>query len=98
MRDFGEALGKANAALDRVQIRQKGDRLYLRATLPPKLGEGDKPKRCELSTGYGAHAEGLRFAKAKSASAILRKLGSEPPSKVLPKKVLHGTVAANLWQ
>ncbi|MEG4149432.1 hypothetical protein [Microcoleus sp. Pol12B5] len=66
MRDFGEALGKANVALDRVQIRQKGDRLYLRATLPPKPGEGDKPKRYELSTGYGAHAEGLRFAKAKA--------------------------------
>lgn len=66
MRDFGEALGKTNTALDRVQIRQKGDRLYLRATLPPKPGDGNKPKRCELSTGYGAHPEGLKFAKAKA--------------------------------
>jgi hypothetical protein len=32
MRVFGEELGKANKSLDKVQIRQKGDRLYLRAT------------------------------------------------------------------
>jgi integrase len=66
MADFREALGKTNAGLDRVQIRQKGDRLYLRATLPPKPDDGDKPKQYELSTGYGAHSEGLRFAKAKA--------------------------------
>jgi integrase len=66
MADFREALGKTNTGLDRVQIRQKGDRLYLRATLPPKPGDGDKPKQYELSTGYGAHSEGLRFAKAKA--------------------------------
>jgi integrase len=66
MGDFGEVLGKVNTTLDRVQIRQKGDRLYFRATLPPKPGDGDKPKRYELSTGYGANADGLRFAKAKA--------------------------------
>jgi len=27
MRDFGEDLGKINLGLDRVQIRQKGDRI-----------------------------------------------------------------------
>jgi integrase len=66
MGDFGEELGKINAVLDRVQIRQKGDRVYLRATLPPKPGDGDKPKRYELSTGYRTNADGLRFAKAKA--------------------------------
>lgn len=66
MRDFGEELGKVNAGLDRIEIRRKNDRLYLRATLPPKPGDGDKPKRYELSTGYGANADGLRFAKAKA--------------------------------
>ncbi|TAG98770.1 MAG: hypothetical protein EAZ18_00405 [Oscillatoriales cyanobacterium] len=66
MRDFGEELGRANKSLDKVQIRQKGDRLYLRATLPAKPGDGEKPKRYELSTGYGTHSEGLKFAKAKA--------------------------------
>ncbi len=66
MADFREDLGKTNAALDKVQIRVKSDRLYLRATLPPKPGDGGKAKQYDLSTGYGAHAEGLRFAKAKA--------------------------------
>ncbi len=61
MADFGEELGKINKSLDRVQIMQKGDRQYLRAVLPPKSGDGDKPKRYELSTGYGANSQGLRF-------------------------------------
>ncbi len=40
MADFRESLGKVNKSLDRVKLRQKGDRLYLRATLPPKPGDG----------------------------------------------------------
>lgn len=66
MADFRESLGKVNKSLDRVKLRQKGDRLYLRATLPPKPGDGFEPKQYELSTGYGAHSDGLRFAKAKA--------------------------------
>ena len=38
----------------------------MRATFPPKPGYGNKPKPYEIITGYGAHSEGLRFAKAKA--------------------------------
>ncbi|NQE38062.1 hypothetical protein E5S67_05845 [Microcoleus sp. IPMA8] len=66
MGDFAEDLGKINDSLDRVQIRSKGKRFYLRATFPPQPGDGDKPKRYEISNGYAAHSEGLRCAKAKA--------------------------------
>ncbi len=60
------ALQKANDALDRVTIRQKGGRLYLRATLPPKPDDGDSPKQYEISTGAPFSPEGLAIAKGKA--------------------------------
>lgn len=59
-------LEKANQALDRVKLRVKGNKLYLRATLPPKPGDGRKSKRYELSTGIPYNAKGIEYALAKA--------------------------------
>lgn len=58
-------LDKANAKLTRVSIRAKGNRLYLRATLPPKFGN-DKPKQYELSTGLPNNTQGIKIALARA--------------------------------
>lgn len=57
---------KANQKLTRVTIMQKGKRLILRATLPPKPDDGLKNKRYTISTGLLATAEGLKLALAKA--------------------------------
>jgi hypothetical protein len=54
-----------------VTVRQIGERLYLRATLPPKPGE-TKPKQRDLSLGIYANPAGLKRAEAEA-----RKLGGE---------------------
>ena len=54
-----------------VTIKQVGDRLYLRATLPPKPGE-TKPKQRDLTLGIYANPAGLKRAEAEA-----RKLGGQ---------------------
>lgn len=54
-----------------MRIAEIGERLYLRATLPPKPGE-TKPKQRDLSLGIYANPAGLKRAEAEA-----RKLGGE---------------------
>jgi hypothetical protein len=55
-----------------VQVRQKGNRLYLRATLPPKPGsEKHKPYQQEISLQIYANPAGLERAEAEA-----RKVGA----------------------
>lgn len=61
-------LKTANAKIDRVKIRQKGDKLYLRATLPCKPGHGDGAKQYELSTGLENNPREIKLALAKAQS------------------------------
>ncbi|MEQ8753262.1 MAG: hypothetical protein RID09_07055 [Coleofasciculus sp. G1-WW12-02] len=49
-----------------VAIRQKGRRLYLRATLPAKPGSDRPPHQQEISLGVYANADGLDFAKQEA--------------------------------
>ncbi|MEM8829503.1 MAG: hypothetical protein AAGE96_09115 [Cyanobacteria bacterium P01_G01_bin.19] len=56
----------ANAKLERLKIFQRGKRLSMRGTLPPKAGDGNKPKQYTLSPGLPATPEGLRLALAKA--------------------------------
>ncbi len=52
----------ANAKLERLTIFQRGKRLTLRGTLPPKPGDGNKPKQYTISPGLPATPEGLKLA------------------------------------
>ena len=49
-----------------VAIIQKGQRLYLQATLPAKPGMLKPPHQQQLSLGIYANQEGLRYAKAEA--------------------------------
>ena len=60
-----ETIAKLNAKLDKVKIRQKGNRLYLRATLPPKNGDGAW-KQHEIKTGCPATDQGIKAAFGKA--------------------------------
>jgi hypothetical protein len=55
-------LEQANAKIDRVKIRQKRNRLFLRATLPCKPGQGDGTKQYELATGCRNTDQGIKIA------------------------------------
>lgn len=57
-----EQIKRANARLDRISIMQRGQRLTLRGTLPPKPGDGIKPKQYTISPGLPATTEGLKLA------------------------------------
>lgn len=70
--DIANANGRLRAAGVRVRIRAKGKKLYLRATLPPKSGEGPW-KQQEISLGVSDNREGVRaaFAEAKRVGGLL---------------------------
>jgi hypothetical protein len=55
-------LVKINQQLNKVKISQKGNKLYLRATLPSKPGDGLKDKQYDISTGLSGNEEGLKNA------------------------------------
>jgi integrase len=57
-------IDQANSKLSRVKIRQKGQRLYLRATLPNRNGQGQK--QTDIATGCPATEQGLKLALAKA--------------------------------
>lgn len=56
-----QQIEKANTKLEKVRIIKRGSKLSLRATLPPKPGDGVKPKRYTISPGFSATAEGLKL-------------------------------------
>lgn len=58
-------LDRLNAKLDRVKIRKTGNRLYLRATLPPKDGQGHW-KQYDVRTGCPATDDGYKAAFGKA--------------------------------
>ena len=58
-------LDRLNAKLEKVKIRQKGNRLYLRATLPPKRGDGGW-RQAEIATGCPATDDGCKAAFGKA--------------------------------
>ena len=64
--DFQSQLASINQKLERVRLRKKGSRLYMRATLPPKPGDGDRAKQYDLSTGCNCTPAGLKVARAKA--------------------------------
>jgi integrase len=55
-------IDRANDRLDKIKIKQRGTRLILRATLPPKAGQGSKNKQFTISTGLPSTPEGLKLA------------------------------------
>lgn len=59
-------LDKVNAKLDKIRILQRGKKLSLRGRLPPKPGDGTKPKRYTISTDLPANRTGLQLALAKA--------------------------------
>lgn len=56
----------ANSRLDRVKIIKRGNRLALRATLPPKPGDGTKNKQYIISPGFPASDIGVQLAVIKA--------------------------------
>jgi integrase len=58
-------LDRLNAKLERVKIRQKGNRLYLRATLPARTGTG-KWSQTDVRTGCPATETGYKAAFGKA--------------------------------
>ncbi len=56
-----DKINKANSKLEKVRIIQRGNTLSLRATLPPKPGDGYKNKQYTLSPGFNATDEGLQL-------------------------------------
>jgi hypothetical protein len=71
MFDVDAAIKAANAVMKRdcygVTIRRRGDRLYLRSTLPPKPdSKRQDAHQQEISLKVYANAAGLRFAKNES--------------------------------
>lgn len=58
-------LDRLNAKLDKVKIRQKGNRLYLRATLPAKDNKSEW-KQYDVRTGCPATDDGYKAAYGKA--------------------------------
>ncbi len=70
-----------------VRVRQKGNRLYLRATLPPKPDSGkERSHQQEISLGIYANPAGFKRAKAEAialgAALALKQFSWEPYLKV----------------
>lgn len=78
-----------------VQVWQRGDRLWLRATLPPKPGSGKvKPYQQGIALGIYANASGLKRARAEALTVggllALGQFSWEPylaPEETAPKLV-----------
>lgn len=65
VKDIQSLLEEVNQDLDRVKLRAKDGRIYLRALFPPKPGELEA-KRSEIATGCNATISGVRLARAKA--------------------------------
>ncbi|MGK7913299.1 MAG: hypothetical protein AB4050_17740 [Synechococcus sp.] len=71
MKDFEARLNQANGRLKvshvRVRIQQRNQRLYLRATLPPKPNSiRKKPYRQEIALGAKTTVAGVKYAEAEA--------------------------------
>ena len=78
MKDFKARLNQANGRLRasnvRVRIQLRNQRLYLRATLPPKPeSERERAFRQEIALGSKATVVGVKYAEAEARklSALL---------------------------
>lgn len=85
----------ANKKLDRVKIRATGNKLYLRATLPLKPGQGKGKKQQDIKTGCDNNAKGISKALGqarKLESQICDQTfdwvnwGVEPPDETAPEQ------------
>ncbi|MBE9069597.1 hypothetical protein IQ260_23405 [Leptolyngbya cf. ectocarpi LEGE 11479] len=67
--DIDPRLQAINQQLEKVSVRQKGGKLYVRGkaddSFPPRPGQ-DKPRRVELALNCNASMAGLKVAKAKA--------------------------------
>ncbi len=84
---INQANGRLKAAKAGVSIQLRGERLYLRATLPPKPGLGrNTPFRQEIALGVYANPAGIAHAEneARLIGALLAKqhFSWEPYSKL----------------
>lgn len=62
-----QANGRLKYARIGVTINKRGDRLYLRATLPPRLGSAKTaPYQQEISLGVMANNEGIKFVEQEA--------------------------------
>jgi len=71
---INQANGRLKKANVRVRIRERGNKLYLQATLPPKPGsKRDEPYQQEIALGVGSSPSGVSLAekKARKVSADL---------------------------
>jgi len=64
MKSFEDVIRKTNSRLHLCSIKQKGNRLYIRATVPNKEGAGKKAQ--DLRTGAVATLQGLQIAEGKA--------------------------------
>jgi hypothetical protein len=67
-----------------VKVLERGDRLYLQATLPNKPGESEGRRQRQIALGYPASAEGWREADFKARE--------------LARSLLHGTFSWQGWE
>jgi hypothetical protein len=56
----------ANKKLHKVRIRQKGEKLYLRASLPSKNNQSQVYQQYDIKTGLPPTKEGIKIAYARS--------------------------------
>lgn len=63
-----EKIDQANQKLDKTRIIQRGQKLALRGTFPPKPGQGEKPKQYTISLGLPVNLDGIKIALIKAQS------------------------------
>ncbi len=56
----------ANERLHKVKIRQKGEKLYLRASLPSKNPQSQLYQQYDIKTGLPPTSEGIKIAYARA--------------------------------
>ncbi|WP_190504114.1 hypothetical protein [Oscillatoria sp. FACHB-1407] len=61
---FEERLEESHKACSKVSIRQRGEKLSIRGTFPPRPGDGERYKSYEISTDKPANPVGLKMAAA----------------------------------
>ena len=72
-KDLQEKLQEINQNLDRVKLRIRSGKFYIRGMCPPRPGETENV-RTELATGCSANHAGLRVAKMKAEDINLQLL------------------------
>ena len=97
-----QQIEKANSKLEKVRIIRRGSKLSLRATLPPKPGDGNKPKRYTISPGFSATAEGLKLtlieAQRIEADLIYGRFSWDVPQDQLTIEKAIAKFEKDYWQ